>query len=115
MLPAAVPVSRISAPLEDRAEVTPLGSWLSMAPLVAGVPGASHGIGCVLGAVFDIPHGYTSCIMLPSVMDLPDFFCFSILHSKSDCAECSDGHQCGRPAAMTCRLPPRVASFGGLE
>ena len=46
-----------------------LGSWLSMAPLVAGVPmGASHGIGYVLGAVFDIPHGHTSCIMLPAVM-----------------------------------------------
>jgi maleylacetate reductase len=46
-----------------------LGSWLSMAALAAGVPmGASHGIGYVLGAVFDIPHGHTSCIMLPSVM-----------------------------------------------
>ncbi len=30
--------------------------------------GASHGIGYVLGAVFDIPHGHTSCIMLPAVM-----------------------------------------------
>ena len=30
--------------------------------------GASHGIGYVLGAVFDVPHGHTSCIMLPSVM-----------------------------------------------
>jgi alcohol dehydrogenase class IV len=46
-----------------------LGSWLSMAPLATGVPmGASHGIGYVLGAAFDIPHGHTSCIMLPSVM-----------------------------------------------
>ena len=46
-----------------------LGAWLSMAPLSAGVPmGASHGIGYVLGAVFDIPHGHTSCIMLPAVM-----------------------------------------------
>ncbi len=46
-----------------------LGSWLSMAPIASGVPmGASHGIGYVLGAVFDIPHGHTSCIMLPSVM-----------------------------------------------
>jgi maleylacetate reductase len=46
-----------------------LGSWLSMGPLASGVPmGASHGIGYVLGAVFDIPHGYTSCIMLPAVM-----------------------------------------------
>jgi maleylacetate reductase len=46
-----------------------VGSWLSMGGLAAGVPmGASHGIGYVLGAVFDVPHGHTSCIMLPSVM-----------------------------------------------
>jgi alcohol dehydrogenase class IV len=46
-----------------------LGSWLSMAPIATGVPmGASHGIGYVLGAAFGIPHGHTSCIMLPAVM-----------------------------------------------
>ena len=46
-----------------------IGSWLSMGPLAGGVPmGASHGIGYVLGAMFDIPHGHTSCIMLPAVM-----------------------------------------------
>lgn len=46
-----------------------MGTWLSMGPLAAGVPmGASHGIGYVLGAAFDVPHGHTSCIMLPSVM-----------------------------------------------
>src|SRR3954452_17036550 len=46
-----------------------LGSWLSMGPLASGVRmGASHGIGYVLGAMFDIPHGHTSCIMLPAVM-----------------------------------------------
>jgi alcohol dehydrogenase class IV len=46
-----------------------LGSWMSMGPLTSGVPmGASHGIGYVLGAAFDVPHGHTSCIMLPAVM-----------------------------------------------
>jgi maleylacetate reductase len=46
-----------------------IGTWLSMAPLASGVPmGASHGIGYVLGAEFNVPHGYTSCVMLPSVM-----------------------------------------------
>ena len=46
-----------------------MGAWLSMGPLASGVPmGASHGIGYVLGAVFDVPHGHTSCIMLPFVM-----------------------------------------------
>jgi maleylacetate reductase len=46
-----------------------IGAWLSMGPLASGVPmGASHGIGYVLGALFNIPHGHTSCIMLPAVM-----------------------------------------------
>ncbi|GHD52390.1 maleylacetate reductase [Thalassobaculum fulvum] len=46
-----------------------MGMWLSMGPLASGVPmGASHGIGYVLGAMFDVPHGHTSCIMLPAVM-----------------------------------------------
>jgi maleylacetate reductase len=46
-----------------------IGTWLSMAPLSGGVPmGASHGIGYVLGGGFDVPHGYTSCVMLPAVM-----------------------------------------------
>lgn len=46
-----------------------LGAWLSMGPLASGVPmGASHGIGYVLGALFGVPHGHTSCLMLPAVM-----------------------------------------------
>nr|WP_249149630.1 iron-containing alcohol dehydrogenase [Bradyrhizobium manausense] len=46
-----------------------IGTWLSMGALAAGVPmGASHGIGYVLGAAFDVAHGYTSCVMLPAVM-----------------------------------------------
>ena len=59
-----------AAPADLRARLDcQLGSWLSMGPLASGVPmGASHGIGYVLGAMFDIPHGHTSCIMLPAVM-----------------------------------------------
>src|SRR5262249_7987569 len=30
--------------------------------------GASHGIGHVLGGTAGVPHGYTSCIMLPHVL-----------------------------------------------
>jgi len=46
-----------------------IGTWLSVGPLASGVPmGASHGIGYVLGAAYGVPHGYTSCVMLPSVM-----------------------------------------------
>ena len=46
-----------------------IGTWLPMGALTTGTPmGASHGIGYGLGAVFDIPHGHTSCIVLPAVM-----------------------------------------------
>jgi maleylacetate reductase len=30
--------------------------------------GASHGIGHVLGGAAGVPHGYTSCVMLPPVL-----------------------------------------------
>ena len=56
------------ADLEARLDCQ-MGTWLSMGPLASGVPmGASHGIGYILGAAFDVPHGHTSCIMLPAVM-----------------------------------------------
>lgn len=46
-----------------------LGAWMSIFGGMAGVPvGASHGIGHVLGAHAGVPHGETSCVMLPSVM-----------------------------------------------
>lgn len=46
-----------------------LAVWLSMERNRFGLPmGASHGIGHVLGGRFDVPHGYTSCVMLPSVL-----------------------------------------------
>ena len=46
-----------------------LGAWLSMIGSQTGVPkGASHGIGHVLGGTAHVPHGYTSCVMLPHVL-----------------------------------------------
>jgi maleylacetate reductase len=46
-----------------------MGAWKSVAPANAGVPvGLSHAIGHVLGGTCNVPHGYTSCVMLPQVM-----------------------------------------------
>lgn len=42
--------------------------WLACAGLNRVPYGASHGIGHQLGAVSNVPHGYTSCVMLPHVM-----------------------------------------------
>ncbi len=47
-----------------------IGAWQSMVPVVGGVPmGASHAIGHVLGGTCDVPHGYTSCVMAPFVLE----------------------------------------------
>ena len=46
-----------------------IGAWLSMVGSQTGVTkGASHGIGHVLGGTAGVPHGYTSCVMLPHVL-----------------------------------------------
>ena len=69
MLAHALPRVKADATDLDARMDCRIGTWLSTGPLASGVPmGASHGIGYVLGAAFDIPHGHTSCVMLPSVM-----------------------------------------------
>lgn len=45
------------------------GVWLACTPVAAGVPlGASHAIGRALGGTCGVPHGFTSCILLPAVL-----------------------------------------------
>lgn len=45
------------------------GSWLSILGLSAGVKaGGSHGMGHALGGTAGMPHGETSCVMLPHVL-----------------------------------------------
>jgi alcohol dehydrogenase class IV len=43
-------------------------SWLAASTIARVNYGASHGIGHALGAAADVPHGHTSCIMLPHVL-----------------------------------------------
>jgi len=46
-----------------------VGAWLSMGGVVSRMRmGASHAIGHVLGSKADVPHGLTSCVILPSVL-----------------------------------------------
>lgn len=45
------------------------GAWQAVAAVTAGAGvGASHGIGYVLGGSYGVPHGHTSCVMLPAVL-----------------------------------------------
>ena len=42
--------------------------WLACCGLGNLSHGASHGIGYILGSLCGVPHGYTSCVMLPAVL-----------------------------------------------
>ena len=55
------------ASLEDRLD-SQIAVWLATTGLGRVDWGASHGIGHQLGAVANVPHGYCSCVMLPSVL-----------------------------------------------
>jgi maleylacetate reductase len=69
LLHRALPaIKRNPADLNARMEAQ-FGMWQAIAPSVSGIgSGASHGIGYALGATFGIPHGHTSCVMLPAVL-----------------------------------------------
>lgn len=46
-----------------------IGAWLAISGPASGVPvGASHAIGRVLGGAFGVPHGETSCVLLPGIL-----------------------------------------------
>jgi maleylacetate reductase len=61
-------VKRNPADLDARLDCQ-LGAWMSIVGSQNGVAkGASHGIGHVLGGTAGVPHGYTSCVMLPPVL-----------------------------------------------
>ena len=46
-----------------------VAAWMSIYNLTNVQVGLSHGLGHQLGARNDVPHGVTSCIMLPRVME----------------------------------------------
>lgn len=53
--------------LEAR-QTSQLAVWLAASSLGRVSMGASHGIGYLLGTMCGVPHGYTSCVMLPAVL-----------------------------------------------
>merc|ERR1712048_1337132 len=45
-----------------------LGMWKATEAARMVGSGASHAIGHTLGGTADVPHGYTSCVILPAVL-----------------------------------------------
>lgn len=69
MLATALPtVARVPGDLTARLQCQ-VAAWLSISGGASGVGvGASHAIGHMLGSHLSMPHGITSCVMLPAVM-----------------------------------------------
>ena len=69
LLAAGLPAVKATAAALDARLNCQLGAWMSIMGTQNGVAkGASHGIGHVLGGTAHVPHGYTSCVMLPHVL-----------------------------------------------
>jgi maleylacetate reductase len=69
LLTAALPAHKAHPDDREARMNLQFGMWLSIGAGTSGVGvGASHGIGHVLGAACHVPHGHTSCVMLPSVL-----------------------------------------------
>lgn len=52
----------------DARLMSQMAVWLAAQSLGRVSMGASHGIGYLLGTMCGVPHGYTSCVMLPAVL-----------------------------------------------
>jgi maleylacetate reductase len=84
-----------------------IGAWMSMVGSQTGISkGASHGIGHVLGGTAGVPHGYTSCIMLPHVLR------FNHPHNSDKQARVSEAF--GRPDEPAAELVAGLIAGLGL-
>jgi len=68
MLAAGLPATKV-APRDLQARLAcQQAVWLAASSINRVNYGASHGIGHVLGGLAGVPHGYTSCVLLPTVL-----------------------------------------------
>jgi len=91
-----------------------MGAWLAATSIRRTEYGASHGLGHALGADTGVPHGITSCVLLPTVMRWNGAHCAPQLAEVA--AALGDP---GRPAAdqveaLVARLglPTRIGQLG---
>jgi maleylacetate reductase len=64
----ALPATKRDAGDLDARQASQMAVWLAASSLGRVPMGASHGIGYLLGTLHGVPHGYTSCVMLPAVL-----------------------------------------------
>lgn len=68
MLAAGLPASKTKPGDLEARLLCQQAVWLAASSINRVNYGASHGIGHVLGGLAGVPHGHTSCVLLPSVL-----------------------------------------------
>jgi len=91
-----------------------LGAWLAATGIRRTDYGASHGLGHALGADAGVPHGFTSCVLLPTVMRYNADVCAGPLAEVA--AALGDGSRAAADQieALIARLglPTRIGQLG---
>lgn len=90
--------------------------WLSVMGGWAGVPtGASHGIGYILGGARGVPHGITSCLSLPAVLQWNAPVNAARQAEVARIFGAAEGHVAVREFVRGLGLPVRLSDVGIAE
>ncbi len=83
-------------------------SWLSMIGVENVTLGLSHGIGHQIGARCGVPHGVTSCVMLPTVME----YMVTVMPQRlADLAQAMGATNSRMPSQLAAEAPALVREF----
>lgn len=91
-----------------------IGAWLAATSIRRADYGASHGLGHALGADAGVPHGITSCVLLPTVMRYNQEVCQNALAEISAALGHPDQSAADLIEALISRLglPTRISELG---
>lgn len=91
-----------------------LGAWLAAMSIRRAEYGASHGMGHALGADAGVPHGITSCVLLPAVMRFNAAVCArqmaEVAHAMGDASQPAADQVEALIASLG--LPTRLSQLG---
>ncbi len=83
-------------------------AWLSMIGVENVTLGLSHGIGHQIGARCGVPHGVTSCVMLPTVME----YMVTVMPQRlADLAQAMGATNSRMPSQLAAEAPSLVRKF----
>jgi alcohol dehydrogenase class IV len=90
------------------------GAWLASTGINRTDYGASHGLGHVLGADSGVPHGITSCVLLPTVMRYNTEACAPQLRAIAQALGDADVPAADQVEALirAIGLPTRIGELG---